>query len=64
MTSGQPFVGAIRTAAEFEAVLGELLETASPADVDSRGTWEYREYKKHPHCESMVVELEKHNRHD
>lgn len=58
MSPGLPFDGAVTSAAEFEAALGHLLDTAASAGVDPRGSWEYRGNGTHPDLEVMVVELE------
>lgn len=42
---------------DFEAALGRVIRAALQADVDPRGTWEYRTDEPTSDVEVMVVEL-------
>jgi hypothetical protein len=50
--------GDITIEADFEAALGQLLLAAIRNDIDTGGSWVYRNGKPAPDLEVMVYELE------
>lgn len=52
-----PFDDAVTNESEFDAVLQQLLRSATENDIDPRGAWEYRNGAGHPDFEVMITEL-------